>query len=241
MTNNTLVKGRKNIIKILKKTLWINIALAIIFSTSLYIYKIYNKKFEYVIKMKLSNKIILVYDLNSENHSEEIFYIIESLRNSGSLVNSSLLFEKHKLRKGAKISYKEGFSNLFIENRFHGINYDTQIVEPFFEGMKSELMLRYKKNLKLYLNQILDSVVFYENQFFDKKLESKYLISRKTQIEGITKILSEPANFEVSHYLISKEKNSILPSIVLFFFSLIIFSFSVSIFYIGKFSITKPR
>ena len=96
--------------------------------------------------MKLSKRVFNIYNLHIEDHVNEIFYIIEQIRKSNKIPNSKLIFIDNKLRKGAKISWDEGFSNLFLENRFHGVNYN-KIINDYFDEFCKKIAQEYYRSV----------------------------------------------------------------------------------------------
>ena len=166
----------------------------------------------------------------------EIFHIIEQIRKSHKIPNSKLIFIDNKLRKGAKISWDEGFSNLFLENRFHGINYN-KIVNDYFDEICAKIGQEYNKSVSDYIMEEENSLTFFKNlndaatnPSIIKKIQAK-----QQRIKGLNLIKNNDLNY-VKHYSVNKKFTYIIPTIVAFIFSITTFIFLLGIYNIGSVS-----
>ena len=227
---------RNNLIKIIKKTFLLNVLIAII-SSSLIFYKNFNNRsFEHTIEIKLSKRVFSIYNLHIEDHVNEIFHIIETLRKSDKIPNSNLLFKNNKLRKGAKISWDEGFSNLFLENRFHGINYNDT-VNDYFDEMCKKILAEYNKSVSDYILEEENSLTFFKNLNATATNPSiiKKIQAKQQRIKGLNLIKNNDLNY-VKHYSVNKKFTYIIPTIFAFIFSITTFIFLLGIYNIGSVS-----
>ena len=232
---------RNNLIKIIKKTFLLNVLIAII-SSSLIFYKNFNNRsFEHTIEIKLSKRVFNIYNLFVEDHVNEIFYIIEQIRKSHKIPNSKLIFIDNKLRKGAKISWDEGFSNLFLENRFHGVNYN-KIVNDYFDEFCEKIGQEYKKSVSGYIMEEENAINFFNNlndaatnPSIIKKIQAK-----QQRIKGLYLIKNSELNY-IKHYSVNKKFNFILPTIVAFLFSISTFIFLLGVYNIGNVSLKNLK
>jgi len=227
---------RKNLISSIQKTILLNILIAFVVSSLIFYENINNQKFEHTIEIKLSKRVFNIYNLFTEDHVNEIFHIIEKKRKSDTNKYASVVFKKNKLRKGAKISWEEGYSNLFIENRFHGINYDNN-VKKFFDEMIIEVINSYYKSVNDYIIEENLSLLFLKklnsqspNSSIMKKIQAK-----EQRIEGLSLMIDNDLNY-IKHYVVDKKFNLFFPPVVAFLFSFFTFICLLGVYNVGSVS-----
>ena len=246
-----MAKIRKNKIgfniyfKILKKTFLFNIFLAIVLVALFNLNSVNKKKFEVYTYLNIDSNIYRSYNINYDQHLNEIYNLFEgNLNYISSLLNNenerlsisanritTKLLKSFEIRSLVRVKKFE--KNLFEEN-LSKIIFLTEKEYRNILASRTSTLIKSEQIGKQIIKEEINDLNYSDSLNMDYTEYLNAYINKKLLIKGHQALLDQTKLINHNYTILTSEPKMILSSILIFIISIITFNFILSIYIIGK-------
>jgi hypothetical protein len=236
-----------NAFKKSQKNFFFHLIIALLITSSFYIYANNNKRFEVEFRIHISAHVYDHYEFAKDLYNQEVKTIIKDIM----LADTSEFKKNHKLSFGTVTITNNRLTTIFFENLIHGFNLDKKKLENFFEEtivktnkvyinnlsekLENLKIASAKKSLRIKneINYFIDNSK-HINSSLDLNKYLDYSLPIKNEIDGLNLILLEDDHFTYSYHVISKQPQIILVSIFILIVTYLSSAITMGIYFAGK-------